>query len=78
MKDYNRASVVLSEILEEFPNTPELPRRALATRRDLLRAHDYLAARRDYRAIVDHGSEPRFQTYFGKALAAAGRRRRFA
>ena len=32
-------------------------------------SHDYFAARRDYRALVDRGTEPRFQTYFGRALA---------
>ena len=29
---------------------------------------EYLSARRDYRAIVDRGTEPRFSPYFGKAL----------
>jgi tetratricopeptide (TPR) repeat protein len=69
MKDYSRANVVLSEILEEFPNTPSYPD-ALWLRGEVYYAgHDYLAARRDYRALVDRGGEPRFQTYFGRALA---------
>jgi tetratricopeptide (TPR) repeat protein len=69
MKDYNRASVVLSEIIEEFPNTTSYPD-ALWLRGETYYAQkDYLAARRDYREIVDHGAEPRYETYFGKALA---------
>jgi tetratricopeptide (TPR) repeat protein len=69
MKDYSRANVVLSEILEEFPNTPSYPD-ALWLRGEVYYAsHDYLAARRDYRALVERGSEPRFQTYFGRGLA---------
>jgi tetratricopeptide (TPR) repeat protein len=69
MKDYNRANVVLSEILEEFPNTPSYPD-ALWLRGEVYYAsHDYLAARRDYRSLVDRGAEPRFQLYFGRSLS---------
>ena len=69
MKDYIRASTVLSEIIEEFPNTVSYPD-ALWLRGETYYAQgDYLASRRDYRLIVDHGSEARYSTYFGKALA---------
>ncbi len=67
--DYNRAIVVLSEILEEFPNTPSYPDALWLRGETYYAAHDYMAARRDYRALVDRSSEPRFQTYLGKALA---------
>jgi tetratricopeptide (TPR) repeat protein len=69
MKDYSRASVVLSEILEEFPNTPSYPDALWLRGETYYAQRDYPAARRDYRALVDHGSESRYQTYFGKALA---------
>jgi tetratricopeptide (TPR) repeat protein len=69
MKDYNRAIVVLSEVIEEYPNTPSYPDALWHRGETYYAAHDYLAARRDYRAIVDRGTEGRFQTYFGKALA---------
>jgi tetratricopeptide (TPR) repeat protein len=69
MKDYNRASVVLSEILEEFPNTTSYPDALWLRGETYYAQRDYLAARRDYRELVDHGAEPRYQTYFGKALA---------
>jgi tetratricopeptide (TPR) repeat protein len=69
MKDYNRAVVVLSEILEEFPNTTSYPDALWLRGETYYAQHDYLAARRDYREIVDHGAEPRYQAYFGKALA---------
>ena len=32
-------------------------------------SHEYLSARRDYRALVDTAASPRFQVYFGRALA---------
>ena len=69
MNDYGRATVVLSEILEEFPNTPSYPDALWLRGETFYAAHEYLAARRDYKALVDRGSEPRFQAYFGKALA---------
>lgn len=68
-KDYARAVVVLSEIAEEFPNTPSYPD-ALWLRGETFYAQkEYLSARRDYRALVERYTEPRFNPYFGKALA---------
>lgn len=68
-KDYPRAVVVFSEILEEFPNTTSFPD-ALWLRGETFYAQkEYLSARRDYRALVDRYTEPRFNPYFGKALA---------
>jgi tetratricopeptide (TPR) repeat protein len=68
-KDYPRAVVVFSEILEEFPDTASYPD-ALWLRGETFYAQkEYLSARRDYRALVDRYTEPRFNPYFGKALA---------
>ncbi|MBX3186874.1 MAG: tetratricopeptide repeat protein [Labilithrix sp.] len=68
-KDYARAVVVFSEILEEFPNTPAYPD-ALWLRGETFYAQkEYLSARRDYRQIVENNQDPRFNPYFGKALA---------
>lgn len=67
--DFSRAIVVLSEILEEFPNTPSYPDALWLRGETYYAAHDYLAARRDYRSLVDRAGEPRFQAYLGRALA---------
>jgi tetratricopeptide (TPR) repeat protein len=68
-KDYARAALVFSEILEKYPSTPSYPD-ALWLRGETYYAdHEYLAARRDYRALVDKSTDPRFQVYFGRALA---------
>ncbi len=68
-KDYARATVVFSEILEELPDTPSYVD-ALWLRGETFYAQkEYLSARRDYRQIVDRGSEPRFSPYMGRALA---------
>jgi tetratricopeptide (TPR) repeat protein len=69
MNDFGRAAVVLSEILEEFPNTPSFPDALWLRGETFYASHEYLAARRDYRLLVERGQEPRFQAYFGKALA---------
>jgi tetratricopeptide (TPR) repeat protein len=68
LKDYARAAIVLSEVIEEFPNTPSYPDALWLRGETYYAVRDYLAARRDFRALVDRGSEARFQTYMGKAL----------
>ncbi len=68
-KDYARAGVVFSEILEEFPNTPNYPDALWLRGETYYASREYLSARRDYRQIVERGNEARFQPYFGKALA---------
>ncbi|HEY4011719.1 MAG TPA: tetratricopeptide repeat protein [Polyangiaceae bacterium] len=67
--DFRRAIVVLSEILEEFPNTPSYPDALWLRGETYYAGHDYLSARRDYADLVAHGSEPRFSVYFGRGLA---------
>ncbi|MBX3227226.1 MAG: tetratricopeptide repeat protein [Labilithrix sp.] len=68
-KDYPRATVVFSEILEEFPDTLAYVD-ALWLRGETFYAQkEYLSARRDYKQIVDKATEPRFEPYMGRALA---------
>lgn len=68
-KDYARASVLFSEILEEFPDTPSYPDALWLRGETFFATKEYLSARRDYRQIVERGREPRFSPYYGKALA---------
>jgi tetratricopeptide (TPR) repeat protein len=68
-KDYARASTVFSEILEKYPNTPSYPDALWLRGETYYASREYLSARRDYRALVDKSSDPRFQVYFGRALA---------
>lgn len=68
-KDYARAAVVFSEILEEFPNTPSYPDALWLRGETFYEQKEYLSARRDYRELVLHGQEPRFNPYLPKALA---------
>ena len=68
-KDYVRASVVYSEIIEGFPNTPSYPDAMWMRGETYYASGEYLSARRDYRELVNHSSEARFSPYFSKALA---------
>jgi len=68
-KDYARAGVVFSEIIEGFPDTPSYPDAMFLRGETYYASHEYLSARRDYRQLVDRGNEPRFQPYFGRSLA---------
>ncbi len=70
MKDYPRAQLVFSEILEGYKNTTSYPDALWLRGETYYAAREYLSARRDYRAVVDQSAgDARFQTYFGRALA---------
>jgi tetratricopeptide (TPR) repeat protein len=68
-KDYARASVIFSEIMEEYPNTPSYTDALWLLGETYYASKEYLSARREYREIVQHGTEPRYSPYFGRALA---------
>jgi tetratricopeptide (TPR) repeat protein len=68
-KDYVRASLVYSEIIEGFPNTPSYTDAMWMRGETYYASEEYLSARRDYRELVNHSSEPRFAPYLSKALA---------
>jgi tetratricopeptide (TPR) repeat protein len=68
LKDYGPALVVFSEVIEEFPNTPSYPDALWLRGETYYGMHDYLAAGRDYKALIARASESRFQAYLGKAL----------
>ncbi len=69
LNDFTHAEVVLNEILLEYKDTPSYPDALWLLGETYYAAHDYLSANRAYKEVVSRGAEPRFQTYFGKALA---------
>ena len=68
-KDYARAVVVFSEIQEEFPDSVSYVDATWLRGETFYAEKEYLSARRDFRQIVDKSNDPRFQPYFGRALA---------
>lgn len=68
-KDYARATTLLNEIVEKYPDHPTAYPDALTLLGETYyRSKQYLSARRTFRAVVDRGSEPRFAQYQPKAL----------
>jgi tetratricopeptide (TPR) repeat protein len=70
-KDYDRAGVVFSEIIEQVQDTPSpsWPDALFLRGETYFASKEYLSARRDFKLIAEHGGDPRFQPYLGKALA---------
>jgi TolA-binding protein len=68
-KDYNRAIVVLNEVIEKYPDHPTAYADALSMLGEsYFRAKQYYSARRSFKEIVDKSGDPRFQQYVPKAL----------
>jgi tetratricopeptide (TPR) repeat protein len=68
-KDYPRAITVFSEVMEGYPDTPSYPDALFLRGETYYASREYLAARRDYKALVDRGNEPRFAPYLSRSLA---------
>jgi tetratricopeptide (TPR) repeat protein len=68
-KDYEHAGVVLSEIIEAYPNTPSYPDALYLLGETYYASHEYLSSRRAFREVVTKGTDPRFQPYLGRSLA---------
>jgi tetratricopeptide (TPR) repeat protein len=68
LKDYPRALVVLSEVVEEYPDTPAYPDALFLRGEIYYTTREYLAARRDFKTLVDRGTDPRFAPYLSRAL----------
>lgn len=63
-RDWERASVVLSKVIEKYPDHPTAFPEALSLLGEAYySSHQYLASRRAYRRILDRWQEPRFNPY---------------
>jgi tetratricopeptide (TPR) repeat protein len=67
--DLARAQLVFSEIIEGFPDTRSAADATWLRGETYYESEEYLAARRDYRTIVDKANDPRFQPFVGRAVA---------
>jgi tetratricopeptide (TPR) repeat protein len=68
-KDYARASTVLNEIIEKYPQHPTAYPDALALLGETYYlSKQYLSARRTYQLIADRAADERFANYQPKAL----------
>jgi len=69
LKDYVRASVVLTDVVERFPEHRVYPDALFLLAESLYEAGDYLGARARYRELLEHSDEPAFRSRLQPALA---------
>jgi len=69
-KDYQRASGVLNQVIEKYPNHPTAyPDALFLLGQTYFESKQYLSARRVFRQIIDRGGERGFANYQARALA---------
>lgn len=69
LHDYVRASIILSDIVENFPNHRATPDATYLLGDSLFMAGDYLGARARFRVILDRGNEASYRPLVQRALA---------
>lgn len=68
LRDYVRASIIFTDIVDNFPRHPAYSDALFLLADSLYQAGDRLGARTRFREIVDHANDPRFRTYVQRAL----------
>ncbi|MDD9969780.1 MAG: tetratricopeptide repeat protein [Myxococcales bacterium] len=68
LQDYVRASVIFTDIVENYPSHPAFPDALFFLGDSLFRAGDHLGARTRFRLIIDRASENAFRPYVQRAL----------
>lgn len=68
LRDYVRASIIFTDIVENYASTPSYPDALFLLGDSLFRAGDYLGARTRFRQIIERSSEGRFRPYTERAL----------
>jgi tetratricopeptide (TPR) repeat protein len=68
LRDYVRASVILSDVVDNYPNHNAYPDALFLLGESLFQAGDFLGARARYRLILDHADEGRYRRHLQGAL----------
>ena len=68
LQDYVRASIIFTDIVDNYSSTPSYPDALFLLADSLFRAGDYLGARTRFRQIIQHSGESGFRTYAERAL----------
>ncbi len=69
LQDYVRASVILTDIVDNHPTHSAYPDALFLLGDSLFRAGDYLGARSRFRQLLDRAGEGRFRPFVQRALA---------
>ncbi|MCX7808082.1 MAG: tetratricopeptide repeat protein, partial [Deltaproteobacteria bacterium] len=68
LKDYVRASIIFTDIVENHPNHPGFSDALFLLADSLFRAGDYLGARSRFREVLAHSNDPRFRPFIQRSL----------
>ncbi len=68
LQDYVRASIIFTDIVENYASTSSFPDALFLLADSLFRAGDYLGARTRFREIISHSGEGGFRAYTERAL----------
>lgn len=68
LHDYQRSAIILSDIVDNYPEHRAAPDALFLLGESLLAAGDDFGARTRFRVILDRGAEPRFRPYVQRAL----------
>lgn len=68
LRDYIRASIIFTDIVENYSSHRAFPDALFLLGDSLFRAGDYLGARTRFRELIGHSGEPAFNPYVQRAL----------
>ncbi len=68
LRDYSRASVLFTDIVENHQNTPAFPQGLFLLGESLYQAGDRYGARSRFREVLRHSSEPIFRSFLQRSL----------
>lgn len=68
LQDYVRASIIFTDIVENYPEHAAYPDAVFLLGESLLMAKDYLGARARYRIVIDHADRPAFRPHLQRSL----------
>jgi tetratricopeptide (TPR) repeat protein len=68
LHDYVRASVIFTDIVDNYPQHRAYPDALFLLGESLFKANDFLGARARYRTIIQHADQPAYQPYVQRAL----------
>lgn len=68
LRDYVRASIIFTDIVDNFPQHRAYPDALFLLAESLHQAGDYLGARRNYRRVLEHSNDTAFRPYVQRSL----------
>lgn len=68
LQDYVRASIIFTDIVENYPNHDAYPDALFFLGDSLYRAGDYLGARTRFRELISHSGDVRYRDHLQRAL----------